>query len=1088
MPQRLLDDDYHVTRTRPLSFSLHLELFIRLSLLLLLSVSFPISRSFESAAVTHSKLLHRALFVGVTIFSPDLIFFWEMGFVSRKIFPACCRMCICCPALKPRSRQPIKRYKKLVADIFPKSLDGQPSERKMVKLSEYAAKNPLRIPKITKLLEDRLQKELRSGHIKIVCIIMEVYNKLLSNCGKQMAYYAGSLLNTTAELLDSLKQDSLHIAGCETLTKFIYTQSDGTYTHAIENLVRPVCLLARESGEGPQKRFLRASSLQCLAAMVWFMTEYSYFFDDFDEIVHVTLDNYVPQVNDENGELEEQPHQWVDEVVRCDGRGGAAIGDTSAGSMVLRPRPEKKDPSLLTREENESPKIWAQICLQRMAELAKESTTMRQVLEPMFVYFDNGHHWVPQQGLAVKVLSDLCYFVEISENQLLVMVGVVHHLDHKNVSHDPWIKSHVIQVATHLARQIRVETTLVDFGCVSDLCRNLRKSLQATAVPTGEEESKWNVQLQNSIEACLLEIAKGMKDSSLLFDLMVITLEKLAPVGVVSRATMCSLIVLAHVFSVVSLNTYSQQVFPEALVVQLLKAMLHPDPETRVAAHKLFSILLFPCSYDVKHDATSFRSGYCYESRKWQSSTAAASTFASVEALLEKLRKEKGGVRAEEHGSDVSDALKGRDFCEEDWKQGWTRKNSPNFCKITSIIDRTTGSTNFSEEPSTMKLSEDLVAQLLSGFWIQANLPDNLPANFEALANSYSLVLISLNLKNTNQSLIVCIFQLPLSLRKVSLEPHSGMLPPTCRRSILVMSTAMLMFAAKMYHMHALNDLLGSVIPYDVDPYLGIREDLQLYIKPQIDVRQYGSASDNQAADLLLSKVEDKKDEAEKVVLDVVVQHLAGLTKMQVDDLLTLLLEPFPLDDAFLFVSQSTRDLDHIHMVAHPKESPSLDGELSANSLVEDDVTSVSSVTNIPHYVPKVSPSPSMSHIVSIGKLLESALEVAGQVVGTSVSTSPLPYSALASQCEALGAGTRKKLSSWLSPENQQGRTAERPIQALPSDETVAISKITSDNSIRGSSSSMDRWSTLRLPPASPFDNFLRSVSSSNLERAQMVM
>ena len=45
----------------------------------------------------------------------------EMGVISRKLFPACGSMCVCCPALRSRSRQPVKRYKKLIADIFPKS-------------------------------------------------------------------------------------------------------------------------------------------------------------------------------------------------------------------------------------------------------------------------------------------------------------------------------------------------------------------------------------------------------------------------------------------------------------------------------------------------------------------------------------------------------------------------------------------------------------------------------------------------------------------------------------------------------------------------------------------------------------------------------------------------------------------------------------------------------------------------------------------------------------------------------------------------------------------------------------------------------
>lgn len=54
----------------------------------------------------------------------DLVVFGEMqemGVISRKLFPACGSMCVCCPALRSRSRQPVKRYKKLIADIFPKS-------------------------------------------------------------------------------------------------------------------------------------------------------------------------------------------------------------------------------------------------------------------------------------------------------------------------------------------------------------------------------------------------------------------------------------------------------------------------------------------------------------------------------------------------------------------------------------------------------------------------------------------------------------------------------------------------------------------------------------------------------------------------------------------------------------------------------------------------------------------------------------------------------------------------------------------------------------------------------------------------------
>lgn len=46
-----------------------------------------------------------------------------------------------------------------------------------------------------------------------------------------------------------------------------------------------------------------------------------------------------------------------------------------------------------------------------------------------------------------------------------------------------------------------------------------------------------------------------------------------------------------------------------------------------------------------------------------------------------------------------------------------------------------------------MKLSEDQMGQLLSAFWIQANLPDNLPSNIEAIAHSFILTLIILRIK-----------------------------------------------------------------------------------------------------------------------------------------------------------------------------------------------------------------------------------------------------------------------------------------------------------------------------------------------------
>ncbi|KAA8545251.1 hypothetical protein F0562_020035 [Nyssa sinensis] len=685
----------------------------------------------------------------------------------------------------------------------------------------------------------------------------------------------------------------------------------------------------------------------------------------------------------------------------------------------------------------------------------------------MFAYFDTGRHWVLPHGLAIIVLIDMLYFMESPGNQQ-ILAAVIRHLDHKNISHNPQTKSYVIQIATALTRQIRSGAVLSDIGFLSDLCRHLRKSLQATVELHGEQESNLNIALQNSIEDCLLEIAKGVADTRPLFDLMAITLEKLPFVGAVARATLGSLTVLAHMIALASVPSHSQLVFPEALLVQLLKAMLHLDVEARVGAHQIFSVLLIPNSNYRRHDVSN-------HTRRWHSNTASA--FASITALLEKLRREKDGTKVEKHGINVQDDMKERDTADEELKQGQACKNSPNFYKLRSLIDRTAGSTNLAEaEPYIMKFGEDQIAQLLSAFWMQANIPDNLPSNVEAIAHSFCLTLLSSRLRCPNDNLVVRFFQLPLSFRNLSLDPNHGM-PPSYKRSLLILSTAMLLFAAKTYQIPELNEVLQPLVEYDVDPYISISNDFQVYVKPQANAREYGSATDNQAASSLLSELRDKIYESNKIMLDTLVQSLSGITELKADDIVRQLSEAFTPDDAFMFGPQSILDLDHIQTAAHSKEPLSFDGDIPINSLVEDDMMSESSVADLARFIPKMPASPSVSHIISIGQLLESALEVAGQVAGTSVSTSPLPYSTMASQCEALGTGTRKKLSSWLTHENHFTGATDKLFPAFPAGVLSTVRKVPSEGgSFEGGALPVDPWLALRLPPASPFDNFIRAA------------
>ncbi|PKI73811.1 hypothetical protein CRG98_005795 [Punica granatum] len=109
-----------------------------------------------------------------------------MGVMSRRVVPACGNLCFFCPSLRARSRQPVKRYKKLLAEIFSRNQEIEPNDRKIGKLCEYASKNPLRIPKITDNLEQRCYKDLRNENFGSVKVVLCVYQKLLSSCKEQM--------------------------------------------------------------------------------------------------------------------------------------------------------------------------------------------------------------------------------------------------------------------------------------------------------------------------------------------------------------------------------------------------------------------------------------------------------------------------------------------------------------------------------------------------------------------------------------------------------------------------------------------------------------------------------------------------------------------------------------------------------------------------------------------------------------------------------------------------------------------------------------------------------------------------------------
>ena len=82
------------------------------------------------------------------------------------------------------------------------------------------------------------------------------------------------------------------------------------------------------------------------------------------------------------------------------------------------------------------------------------------------------------------------------------------------------------------------------------------------------------------------------------------------------------------------------------------------------------------------------------------------------------------------------------------------------------------------------------------------------------------------------------------------------------------------------YTLLSANNLLLISLQIQIDPYLGISDDLQVYLKPEVDVRGFGSVADNQLATSLLSELRNKLYESENVIVDILVQNLANITKV----------------------------------------------------------------------------------------------------------------------------------------------------------------------------------------------------------------
>ncbi|XP_066313098.1 protein SEMI-ROLLED LEAF 2-like isoform X2 [Miscanthus floridulus] len=968
-----------------------------------------------------------------------------MGVMSRRVLPACSSLCYFCPSLRARSRQPVKRYKKIIADIYQLPPDGEPNDRRIGKLCDYVSRNPTRIPKITEYLEQRFYKDLRHENFTLAKVVPCIYRKLLCSCKDLRPLLATSSLSTIRTLLDMKAHDDLQVLGCLMLVDFLNGQVDSTHMFNLEGLIPKLCKIGQQLKGDDEGLRLRSAALQALASMVQYMGDHSHISMELDKVVSVIINCY-----------EANQTLSIKEVVRFQDDDDLVINSAKVASDTM--------------SASENPAHWARVCLRNMANIAKEATTVRRILDPVFRLFDSHDYWSPESGIALSVLQEMQKLMDKSgQHGHLLLSFTIKHIDHKSVAKNSVKQINIVKVASHLARHAKLKASVTIASAISDLIKHLRKCMHFAieASNAHADDDKWHSALYVALEECLVQLTEKVGDVGPILDMVGVMLENLSHTATIARTTISSVYRTSQIAASVYKSSYHQKAFPEALFHQLLLAMLHPDNKTRIGSHRVLSTIVAPsllCPWSGMSFPIPMKGD---DSQNLH--LLVLSAFSSEAIINESRTKNKiqaSSLQENNKSEAIVDAENGYAQTEPD-----KRKYPGSSCLNEHYA--------FNDENlKLMKLNNHQIVLLLSSIWSQASLNDNSPANFEAMGLAYSIALLCSKSKSSSHVALVRCFQLAFSLRRKSLS-HESDLQPSRRRCLYTMASAMLIFSANIADLHQIIPLVKAAAPEKmVDPHLCLMDDCQLVntsAESSNSEMVYGSEEDESAALAFLSAINKHDTELIETVMCHFKEKFENLPE-KFNGIEEQLLQEFSLDDSFPLGAPLFMETPHSCLVYAEKDEQCFDEDTVPSELDDDDIIFEHSGSQSDR---KTSGSMASSDVLTVNQLIESVHETARQVANVPVSANPVPYDQMKSQCEALVMEKQQKMSVLLSFKHSRTDShGSTGVDGLETNESSLRSEpeLRKGRMRRCDSASSESDCSFRLPPASPYDKFLKAA------------